>query len=101
MEEREEEYQRARERIFAHDVRNVCVGGDGEGGGGAMLHTSLCRFYSCANSKISCYQLALLDLRVFFFFRPSDVEPKIYKVKCITRPLSQCGVETRRLILMH
>ncbi|KAF3706260.1 R3H domain-containing protein 1 [Channa argus] len=27
MEEREEEYQRARERIFAHDVRAVCVGG--------------------------------------------------------------------------
>uniref|UniRef100_A0A8C6K8A5 R3H domain containing 1 n=1 Tax=Nothobranchius furzeri TaxID=105023 RepID=A0A8C6K8A5_NOTFU len=29
MEEREEEYQRARERIFAHDVRAVCVGGMG------------------------------------------------------------------------
>uniref|UniRef100_I3K1Y1 R3H domain containing 1 n=1 Tax=Oreochromis niloticus TaxID=8128 RepID=I3K1Y1_ORENI len=29
MEEREEEYQRARERIFAHDVRAVCVGGVG------------------------------------------------------------------------
>lgn len=27
MEEREEEYQRARERIFAHDVRAVGVGG--------------------------------------------------------------------------
>lgn len=60
MEEREEEYQRARERIFAHDVRAVCVGGVGrggvEGGGvcvcvvGAMLHKSLCHFYSCANS---------------------------------------------------
>lgn len=32
MEEREEEYQRARERIFAHDVRAVCVGGVGRGG---------------------------------------------------------------------
>lgn len=47
MEEREEEYQRARERIFAHDVRAVCVGGMG---GGGMLHKSLCYFYSCANS---------------------------------------------------
>ena len=34
MEEREEEYQRARERIFAHDVRAVCVGGVGGGGCG-------------------------------------------------------------------
>lgn len=32
MEEREEEYQRARERIFAHDVRAVCVGGVGDVG---------------------------------------------------------------------
>ena len=48
MEEREEEYQRARERIFAHDVRAVSVGG--LGGWGAMLHKSLCHFYSCANS---------------------------------------------------
>lgn len=51
MEEREEEYQRARERIFAHDVRAVCVGWVGGGETwGAMLHKSLCRFYSCANS---------------------------------------------------
>lgn len=37
MEEREEEYQRARERIFAHDVRAAGVGGLGVGvwwGGG-------------------------------------------------------------------
>uniref|UniRef100_A0A8C7YWX1 R3H domain containing 1 n=1 Tax=Oryzias sinensis TaxID=183150 RepID=A0A8C7YWX1_9TELE len=40
MEEREEEYQRARERIFAHDVRAVCVGGGGGGGGGRF--TNLC-----------------------------------------------------------
>lgn len=40
MEEREEEYQRARERIFAHDVRAVCVGGNRWVG--AMLHKSLC-----------------------------------------------------------
>lgn len=51
MEEREEEYQRARERIFAHDVRAVCVGGGGGGGGGGgAFHKSLCHVYSCANS---------------------------------------------------
>jgi len=45
MEEREEEYQRVRERIFAHDVR-VCDGGGGAWRGRGMLW----RLYSCANS---------------------------------------------------
>lgn len=58
MEEREEEYQRARERIFAHDVRALSVGGEavgeeGGGGGGSMAwqqHVAqICYFYSCAN----------------------------------------------------
>lgn len=50
MEEREEEYQRARERIFAHDVRAAGVGGLGAGVGGRACFSNLCRVYSCANS---------------------------------------------------
>lgn len=43
MEEREEEYQRARERIFAHDVRG-CFCRRQSVGGAHPLHMSLCRF---------------------------------------------------------
>lgn len=59
MEEREEEYQRARERIFAHDVRAVCVGGWGWG----PCCTNLCVVSIHVQIQwISCYQLPLLDL---------------------------------------
>lgn len=37
MEEREEEYQRARERIFAHDVRGCVCRRELVGGGGASF----------------------------------------------------------------
>lgn len=42
MEEREEEYQKARERIFAHDVRG-CFRRRELVGGGHLVHKALCR----------------------------------------------------------
>lgn len=56
MEEREEEYQRARERIFAHDVRG-CFCRRELVGGGHLVHKSLCRFCSHTNSlDLFCYR---------------------------------------------
>lgn len=63
MEEREEEYQRARERIFAHDVRAVCVGGAGGGGRGEPCCSNLCVVSIHVQILyISCFQLPPLDL---------------------------------------
>lgn len=66
MEEREEEYQRARERIFAHDVSAVCVGGMGGGGHVAQIFVSflfMCKFGRFLATNYYCW--------IFFFFFPS------------------------------
>lgn len=72
MEEREEEYQRARERIFAHDVRAVCVGG--KWWVGAMLYKSLCssndmyEFSRFLATTVHCYISVLFLFFCFCFF---------------------------------
>lgn len=64
MEEREEEYQRARERIFAHDVRAVCVGGMGGGGHVAQIFVSflfMCKFARILATNYHCRIYEFLD----------------------------------------
>lgn len=72
MEEREEEYQRARERIFAHDVRAVCVGGMGGGGHVAQIFVSflfMCKFSRFLATNYHCWFYEFSDMGC------SDLEP--------------------------
>lgn len=85
MEEREEEYQRARERIFAHEVRAVCVGG-GRWGWGACC-TNLC--VVSIHVQIQSHFLPPITdggfMSYYFICIFSDVEPNL------SRFLSRCA----------
>lgn len=73
MEEREEEYQRARERIFAHDVRAVCVGGMGGGGHVAQIFVSflfMCKFSRFLATNYYCWIILFF---VFLLLKPAPI----------------------------
>lgn len=74
MEEREEEYQRARERIFAHDVRAVCVGGEGRGGvegGGVCV---------CGGGHVAQIFVSFLFMCKFTRFLANNYHGRIFEI---------------------